>query len=58
MSARTVVFLRHGRTEYNAAMRLQGQVDIPLDAVGHWQAEQGHGRSRPRTRRRSWSRRT
>ncbi|GAA3208607.1 histidine phosphatase family protein [Oerskovia jenensis] len=41
MSARTVVFLRHGRTEYNAAMRLQGQVDIPLDAVGHWQAEQG-----------------
>ncbi len=33
--------MRHGRTEYNHAMRLQGQVDIRLDAVGHWQAEQG-----------------
>lgn len=41
MSAGTVVLLRHGRTAYNATMRLQGQVDIPLDAVGQWQAEQG-----------------
>jgi len=29
---------RHGRTAYNASARLQGQVDIPLDDVGHWQA--------------------
>lgn len=41
MTATTVVLLRHGRTAYNAAMRLQGQVDIELDEVGRWQAEQG-----------------
>lgn len=41
MSAGSVVFLRHGRTAYNAAGRLQGQVDIPLDEVGQWQAEHG-----------------
>lgn len=29
---------RHGRTAYNAGARLQGQVDIPLDEVGRWQA--------------------
>ena len=29
---------RHGRTAYNLALRLQGQVDIPLDDVGHRQA--------------------
>jgi broad specificity phosphatase PhoE len=39
--ARTVVLLRHGRTAYNAALRLQGQIDIPLDEVGRWQAEEG-----------------
>ena len=41
MTAGTLVLLRHGRTAYNASMRLQGQVDIPLDAVGRWQAAQG-----------------
>ncbi|PFG32743.1 histidine phosphatase family protein [Sanguibacter antarcticus] len=41
MSVGTVVFLRHGRTSYNAAGKLQGQVDIPLDEVGLWQAEHG-----------------
>ncbi|MEP7763729.1 histidine phosphatase family protein [Sanguibacter sp. 25GB23B1] len=41
MSAGTVVFLRHGRTSYNAAGKLQGQIDIPLDEVGLWQAEHG-----------------
>ncbi|PFG43696.1 putative phosphoglycerate mutase [Isoptericola jiangsuensis] len=41
MAARTVVLLRHGRTAYNAALRLQGQIDIPLDEVGRWQAEEG-----------------
>ena len=29
-----VLFLRHGRTAYNLARRLQGQIDIPLDIVG------------------------
>ena len=38
MTAGTLVLLRHGRTAYNASMRLQGQVDIPLDAVGRWHA--------------------
>ena len=32
-----LVLWRHGRTEYNAARRLQGQIDIPLDEVGRWQ---------------------
>lgn len=35
----TVILWRHGRTEYNATRRLQGQVDIPLDEVGEWQAK-------------------
>ena len=37
MTARAVVLWRHGRTAHNAAGRLQGQVDIPLDDVGRWQ---------------------
>ncbi|WP_125777583.1 histidine phosphatase family protein [Antribacter gilvus] len=41
MTAGTVVLLRHGRTAYNAGLRLQGQIDIPLDDVGRWQAAQG-----------------
>lgn len=41
MTAGTVVLLRHGRTAYNHGKRLQGQIDIPLDDVGRWQAEQG-----------------
>jgi glucosyl-3-phosphoglycerate phosphatase len=38
VSAGTVVLWRHGRTEYNVNLRLQGQVDIPLDDVGRRQA--------------------
>jgi broad specificity phosphatase PhoE len=41
VAARTVVLLRHGRTAYNASLRLQGQIDIPLDEVGRWQADEG-----------------
>lgn len=37
---RSITLVRHGRTSYNAAHRLQGQVDIPLDEVGCWQVEQ------------------
>lgn len=40
MVARSVTLVRHGRTAYNAQHRIQGWVDIPLDAVGLWQAEQ------------------
>ncbi|PLS29415.1 histidine phosphatase family protein [Bifidobacterium parmae] len=35
-----IVMLRHGRTNYNLQRRLQGQIDIPLDIVGQWQADQ------------------
>jgi broad specificity phosphatase PhoE len=40
VTAGTVVCWRHGRTAYNAGTRLQGQIDIPLDEVGTWQAGQ------------------
>jgi len=34
-----VVLLRHGRTEWNATGRFQGQLDSPLDGIGRAQAE-------------------
>lgn len=36
--SRQLVFWRHGRTEWNAAGRVQGQSDVPLDEVGRQQA--------------------
>jgi probable phosphoglycerate mutase len=36
---RQVVLLRHGRTEWNATGRFQGQLDAPLDGIGKAQAE-------------------
>lgn len=39
MTATTVLLWRHGQTEYNRSGRLQGQVDVPLNAAGRAQAE-------------------
>ncbi len=36
--ARRIVLLRHGRTEWNATNRIQGQLDIELDESGHAEA--------------------
>ncbi|MDM7831652.1 histidine phosphatase family protein [Cellulomonas edaphi] len=38
MTAGRLLLWRHGRTAFNAEARLQGQVDIPLDDIGRWQA--------------------
>ena len=35
---RRLVIVRHGRTEWNASSRFQGQIDVPLDDVGREQA--------------------
>ncbi|TQS39580.1 histidine phosphatase family protein [Cryptosporangium phraense] len=40
MTAGRVLIWRHGRTEWNATGRIQGQTDVPLDATGVQQALQ------------------
>ena len=40
-SVTRVTLVRHGRTAWNAQARIQGQIDIPLNAVGHAQAAAG-----------------
>ncbi|RSX48896.1 histidine phosphatase family protein [Bifidobacterium castoris] len=37
-TVRSITLVRHGRTSYNLAGRVQGGIDIPLDDVGLWQA--------------------
>ncbi len=34
-----LVVVRHGETAWNAARRMQGQLDVPLSARGLWQAD-------------------
>ncbi|MGO9483744.1 MAG: histidine phosphatase family protein [Rhodomicrobium sp.] len=38
-----IYFLRHGQTDYNAARRIQGILDIPINALGRSQAQRNGG---------------
>ena len=34
-----IIAVRHGETAWNVDTRIQGQLDVPLNARGRWQAQ-------------------
>jgi probable phosphoglycerate mutase len=40
MDSTHLLAIRHGETDWNVATRIQGQIDISLNAQGEWQAKQ------------------
>jgi len=46
-SATTFALVRHGQTDWNAAMRIQGRSDIPLNDTGRGQAVEAVGSLSP-----------